>query len=400
MLSMIPIVSPPSWITDFINDFGLSHHQLKHMARYATGLITSNAKTIKGMSSAFLDGLSSVSMNRFMTEYDWSSQEANKQRLLQLQKHNEMRWSQYGMTILDDTIIEKTGKTIEYAGKYYDHAKERYVWGHNIVSLHYADGKTNYPIDYRLYIKEDAAGQEDEFKTKIELAKELIRYSIDMGNPSMYYVFDSWYTCSEIIKFVESFGKFWIGSMKSDRLVRVTSDRFASIAEYHASLSPDKFTEYEVNGRKLKVYTKVLYFKSLEAKSRLIISVCGDDVIYLVTNRRDHATRIIRDYMRRQRIEDFYKDAKQHLGLDKCQMRDIEGIKRHWHMVFLAHSILRLGVSESVLGKVVMSSAKSIGKRARGVCIELLEKFVYWLNETGDRMEEAMQILVMKLLYR
>jgi hypothetical protein len=396
---MIPIISPPTWISEFVHNFPLSHHQLKHMARYATGLIASRTKTISGMSSTFLDGLSSVSMNRFMTEYAWDSTEVNTQRLLQLQEHNETRWSKEGFTILDDTLIEKTGKHIPYAGKFYDHAKNRYAWGHNIVSIHYADRKVNYAIDYRLYKKENATAEE-EFKTKIQFAKQLIQYGISVGNPSENYLFDSWYTCKDLIGFIESLNKHWIGAMKSNRLVRGSSDQFVSVADYHASLPDGKFREHEVNGRRLLLFSKVLYFKSLEQKSRLVISIDGDDVLYLVTNRRDHTWKVVRDYMERHRIEDFYKDAKQHLGLGKCQMRNIEGIKRHWYLVFLAHSILRLGVAESVLGRVVVSSAKSIGKRAKGACIELLEKFVYWLMEGGGRMEEAMDMLVGKLINR
>jgi hypothetical protein len=395
---MLPIISPPSWISQFVQNLPLSHHQLKHMARYATGLIVSRAKTVSGMNSTFLDGLSSVAMNRFMTEYTWNTTEVNTRRLLQLQNHNETRWGKDGFTILDDTLIEKTGKHITCAGKFFDHAKGRYIWGHNIVTLHYADRKVNYAIDYRLYRKEATA--EDEFRTKIQFAKELIQYGISVGNPSKNYLFDSWYTCKDLIDFIESLNKRWIGSMKSNRHVRGSSDQFLSVADYHASLPIEKFREHEVKGRKLLLFSKVLYFKSLEQKSRLIISVDGDDVLYLVTNRRDHAWKVVRDYTERRRIEDFYKDAKQHLGLDKCQMRSIEGIKRHWYLVFLAHSVLRLGAAESVLGRVVNSAARSIGKRAKGACMELLEKFVYWLMEGGGRMEEAMEMLVGKIINR
>jgi hypothetical protein len=329
-----------------------------------------------------------------MTEYSWDNSEVNRERLMELQKYNETRWSKNGVCIIDDTLIEKTGKHIPATGKYFDHAKHRYVYGHSIVSLHYADNKTNYAIDYRLYLKQD---KYDGFKTKIELAKELIQDSINIGIPASTYVFDSWYLCGHFTRFIESFKRFWIGACKTNLLVRTSSDRYVSIKEYAESVPKDKFKQFEVNGKGLLIHTKNLYFKSLGKRARLVISKDGKNTLYLVTNRRDHVTKILADYMLRCKIDGFYKDAKQHLGLGKCQLRNIEGIKKHWHLVFLAHSILRLGVSESMLGRTILAS--SIGQRVKRTCIGLLEKLIGWVVEGGKRMEDIMELLG-RFIYR
>lgn len=95
------------------------------------------------------------------------------------------------------------------------------------------------------------------------------------------------------------------------------------------------------------MYNKHLYVKSLNCFKRVVVSVADNDKkdrIYLLTNWSDHVKKIIADYMLRWKIENFHKDAKQHLGLGKVQLRNIEGIKKHWYLVFLAHSLLRLGV--------------------------------------------------------
>jgi len=92
-------------------------------------------------------------------------------------------------------------------------------------------------------------------------------------------------------------------------------------------------------------------------KARLIISRKGKDVLFLVTNRSGTSRVIISDYMLRWSIETFYKDAKQHLALDKCQMRKLDGIKRYWYLVLMAHSVLRLGAGEGILSGIVSGKA-------------------------------------------
>ena len=50
------------------------------------------------------------------------------------------------------------------------HCKKRFVHGHCLVNMHYADSKTSYVIDYRLYLKRGTDG----FQTKISLAQDLL----------------------------------------------------------------------------------------------------------------------------------------------------------------------------------------------------------------------------------
>lgn len=368
----------------------MSYHQAKHMDRYLTALITSRSKTVSSMNSLFMDGLSSRSMNRFLTESDWNARDANSERITELQRHNETRWSKNGIAIFDDTLIHKTGKHIPGAYKFYDHAEDRFVHAQSMLSLHYADDKTNYAFDYRMYTPKS----EPDFKTKIELAMELMQESLQAGMPASTFVFDAWYMCDDLVKFIESKGRYYIGACRSNLQVMAKGGKYVSLDEYVKRI--DNFREFVVNGETLLIHTRKLRFKSI-GRARIIVSKKGDDVICLATNRSDHVTKIVADYMLRWKIEDFYKDAKQHLGLEKCQLRDIDGIKRHWYLVLLAHSILKLGASESVFGKSILRS--SVGMKVKRSCMELLDKFVVWLMDGTKTVEDARRVFAM-LLYR
>ena len=72
-------------------------------------------------------------------------------------------------------------------------------------------------------------------------------------------------------------------------------------------------------------------------------------VKYLVTNKIDAPMKhLIRTYSMRWRIETFFEDSKQDLGLGDCEVRDSDGASRHWHLQMLTYSLLRLGPESNV----------------------------------------------------
>jgi hypothetical protein len=69
----------------------------------------------------------------------------------------------------------------------------------------------------------------------------------------------------------------------------------------------------------------------------------SDNPLYHAASHRGwRAKGILGRYTRRWEVEEFYRDAKQHLGLGKCQMQSAEGTRRHWYLVLLMYSLLRL----------------------------------------------------------
>jgi hypothetical protein len=236
------IVDAPQWLKGIVNRFGLSHHQKKLLGRYVTGLVTANGKTVSAISSLYISQ-SSESLNRLLAEYSWDERSVNRQRLEVLQEYNQTGWAKRGLMLIDDTILEKRGKKIPYAGWFYDHAKDRLVWGQCMVTMHYADSKSNYAIDYRHYVKKGSA----EFRTKIDLAEDLIEYGDIV--PADTIVWDSWYTCRQLVDCAEKKGKFWIGGAKSNLLARAGRKEYHLLDEYADSIPPKRFRTVVVGKR-------------------------------------------------------------------------------------------------------------------------------------------------------
>jgi len=53
--------------------------------------------------------------------------------------------------IIDDSLLHKTGKSIEFVGKLWDHVDHGYKLGLRLLLLCYYDGKSNLPLDFSLH---------------------------------------------------------------------------------------------------------------------------------------------------------------------------------------------------------------------------------------------------------
>jgi len=56
---------------------------------------------------------------------------------------------------LDDALLEKVGKHIQSAGIHFDHTKNEYVFGHQIVTSGYVFQSEFYPFLLELYTKKE-----------------------------------------------------------------------------------------------------------------------------------------------------------------------------------------------------------------------------------------------------
>ena len=79
------------------------------------------------------------------------------------------------------------------------------------------------------------------------------------------------------------------------------------------------------------------------------------------------ADKMLNVYAKRWKIESFYRDAKQELGMEDYEMRKIKGVRRHLEMVLIAHAFLVLGP--------VPSESKD-GSRLNGIGVERIKAIV------------------------
>ena len=301
-----------------------------------------------------------------------------------------------GFLVVDDTLSHKTGKHMEGVNIHYDHAEGRYTLSHQLVTSHLVAGRLSISIGFELYRRDE--GQED-FKTKQELARRLIGRAAAMGFPFTCVVMDVWYFNVENISYVEGLGRDWVAGCKCNRLIRMPKG-WTQVSAYIDTVAKSEFEEVVVRTedgeRRFWAYAKNVVMKG-RRRIRLVASyednVEGEPK-FIATNRLDWDVKtILKTYLKRWKIDSFYRDAKQELGLEDYELRKLRGIRRHWLMVFLAHNLLQLSSRKGEPVAWIKTSLKTVGSRCRYATLEILKSFVDLVVRLAQKVKTPDEIL-------
>ncbi len=372
-------------------NLNLSKPQMNHLKNYTHGLITSENKTIEGISKHIVDSPDQSNLNRFLTNPRINRREIDFKML-----RNLVRNKDGGTVILDDSNIAKTGKEMEGAGYHYDHSEGRTIYCHNIVTSAYLDKNDNlWPLFNQPYLKQDIAEELGyQFHTKITLAKRILGGTFCLLNPS-HVVVDSWYFSKDLIDFIEDFDVTWVTKSKCNRKVYFDGEELR-VDSLPDKISKDKFEEIDVkvsDTKYIQASKPQLEMKNLDKTiCILILEKENGEYEYLASNKTDwKIMEMLNVWKQRWSIETLHKDCKQELGLGAYQMRNMNGIVIHLSLVFLAYALLK---ALSCYSKGLLNGlADTIGEACRWIKVHLLANLTNWVIKLYERLEEVEKVV-------
>jgi hypothetical protein len=151
---MYPLVEFPELVQQYAPFFKdiFSAEALIEFERYISGLIVSENKTIDGINRLFVvESRNQSSLNRLLTESPFSLEDLNEARLNVLNSLPSTQMKPRGVFSLDDTLLSHYGQDFEKIANLWDHVSGTYVWAHDLVTIHYSDDETDYPVMFRLW---------------------------------------------------------------------------------------------------------------------------------------------------------------------------------------------------------------------------------------------------------
>jgi hypothetical protein len=288
-----------------------------------------------------------------------------------------------------------------------------------VVSTHYIAGKFHVPLDFDVYVKRKDCEDKKKFRTKVEIAKDLVEKAVGYGLPIDVVLFDSWYMSEGLTSFLKEKGiEAYVSEEKGDRIVLSDDSKTeTNLSEWAKTIPRESFEPVEVHTsilgeeRTFYAYCTSVRMKHLDGTKVMLVVSYKDDRLdagdegpsFYVTNMRFwESKKILQTQAMRWTIEGFHRDAKQSLGLEDYQVRKIRGVKRHVAMVFFAYVLLQLGSGfDRIMGNL-KANLRTIGSRCRLAGTEVLSSLVRFVVKMAHKDMDARKImdLFMKPLER
>lgn len=364
-----------------------SRPQFRNFSTYILGLVACEGrKNVDAINGCFVESKDQSALNRFLTVSPWSLQRFENQRLNMVRENLQVPKGSIGFLIFDDTINKKTGLHMEDAGYHYDSSEGKAVWGHNLVTTHYVNGKVEYPVRLGLYVKKETCLKTGRaFKTRIQLAREQIEAFTPPAGTRTILVFDSWFFCRQIVEAARGKCWDWVTQSESNRIVHYKGKKM-NVTQLAECLPEKRFKTVKVKGEAFTLCGLEVWMPKL-GNVKIVVSKEEDGFHFYVTNRLDWSDRqVLEAYKMRQNIDVFYRDVKQNLGLEEYQMRKGRGAIIHWHLVFTAYTLLTLlrqsiSKTSNRLGKCLTT----LGDICRWVKRQCLRRLVDWVCQKFNR---------------
>ncbi|NBC83674.1 MAG: transposase [Bacteroidetes bacterium] len=330
--------------------------------------------------------------------------------------------------IFDDSDLPKTGRYIEKVSRIYNHVSKRFILGFKLLAMGYWDGVSFIPLDFSLHREKGKNGnkpfglKKKEYKkqyrkkreqgthswdraretdtTKIESALKMFWRAISQGIKVDYVLMDSWFTCDAFVRAVRGVKKqtvHLIGMYKTPK----TKFTFETERLTHSQLR-NKLGKAK-RCRKLRLQYKEAIVEYNGEPIRMFFSRKGNNGkwrVFITTDISLSFIRMIEIYQTRWTVEVFFKEAKQLLGLGRCQSNDFDAQIADTTITMIQHILLTLkfrfehyetkGALFSHIREGIIQSR--LNERLWGLFVELI-RVLELLFDDIDEMDILQRIL-------
>jgi len=334
---VLPLIKEVNSILKFAKR-AFTKGSFRYVTQYVNGLIVLAKKTVNKISEASSEIKHQSALNRVLTEAKFEEEYLQKRYL---EKIRYLFKNMQVYLIIDDTLVERNGKTVEEAQKHFDHNSNSFINGHQFFTALLYAPFLQLPIFPELYSKNT--------DSKIKMAQSLID-KLESSSIKIHTVlFDSWYSEQELIKKCIKTDARVICAIKTNRKIMLQEEnKWRSLSFISERIRSQKLTKNIIDKNTYETWACIVNLNHLPS-IKLIISEERDKDGELIgkahlisTNIEDSAEEIIRVYKIRWKIETYHRDIKQNLGFATVFFAKREGIVRHAILANMAYAILSL----------------------------------------------------------
>ena len=339
----------------------------------------------------------------FFSDSKWNYEDLNNIRINILKRAKATGFSKDGILAIDDT-----GSVKPYAkktdGVAYQHCPslndEAYC---NVaVGSCFIYGNKHLPLNLKFYRPQAEfilEKDDPDFRSKLDLAKELINDALNRNIPFSYVVVDSWYPSSDLIQFIDDKKCKFIAEIKSDRnllfkdpitkrQVWLKQDELVKLIKKHLW---DKARIAHYKDAKLPVFCFESKLKdcSVPLKAFVVFGRWSEedkkDIHILVTSDTGMSyKKVVGLYMQRWGIEQMFRELKDTFYFDHYQVRHQEKIMRYWMLCILAWSLVYWIKQNACLLKILSYNPVSLNEYKQAIFKLILFSSYTYLSKNGS----------------
>lgn len=379
MTQRIPATASPGPLEAFaqaFDDLFAKRSQRAGFRRYLEGILlpTERNKTLTGLANAEpvvgVQHPQAQKLQWFLSESNWDDEQINQRRLALVKAEPPMRPTDEGVLIIDETGDRKWGHKTAHVGRQYLSSLGKVDQGVVSVETVWANERLYYPVSLEPYTPADwfARGRSDpQFRTKPQIALELVQQALAQELPFRAVVADSFYGENETLKAgLLELEVGYVMALKPSHSWWQGEGRPGSLWELAqaAPWQPQAPGAWQAVQRSFRDGHRETWW-ALEIEGgpygtdkveRAVVvstdpaSLPPESTWYLITNLPAPGTSrarqstlpaagrsdIVHCYGLRIWVEQTYKQVKQHLGWAQYQVRSDRAMRRHWQLVCCA----------------------------------------------------------------
>ncbi len=334
----------------------------------------------------------------FFSDAKWNYEDLNNLRINTLKKAKTTGFCKYGILAIDDTgSVKPYAKKTEGVSFQYCPSIKHEAYCNVAVGSCFVYGTKHIPLNLKFYrpLAEIIASRDnpEDFRSKLDNAKELIDDAIAKNIPFSYVVVDSWYPSSDLIEFITEKKRKFIAEIKSDRnllfrhpvtkkQVWVKSDELVRLIKKHlwhkARIAHYRDAQLPVYGFESRVKDCRIALKAF-----VVFGSWSDEdgkgIHILITNDLGMSyKKVVGLYMQRWGIEQTFRELKDTFYFDHYQVRHKEEIMRYWMLCILAWSLVYWIKQNACLLKILSDNLTSLNEYKQALFkLTLFSSYVY-----------------------
>jgi SRSO17 transposase len=325
-------------------------------------------------------GISShQSLHHFIANSPWSVEALKERRLTQTL---EALKEQAITVVIDETGDRKKGKKTDYVARQYLGSMGKIDNGIVSVNAYGIYDQITFPLIFKVFKPKGTLKSGDTYKTKIELASEIITELVDFGFDIELVLADSLYgEASSFIRKLEQYKLPWVVAIRSNHGVWLPKEQIVRANKWC------KFERIFSNQKSENRYIREIIFGKRSYKTYWEITtdietMPENSTSFIMTNiqaKRSRMKKILGNlYGLRTWVEYSFRQCKQELGWTDYRFTNFQEINKWWEIIMSAYLMISLNTQTFLsLNSTILAHPQSS---------KITLNFTYhsqWNNQTG-----------------